>query len=85
MPKPTRPAADPFDQAGRLLAARFGEVGDHHAGALAGERQGRRTADAVRGTRHEGDLAREFPVLIVCHRPLPLGKSTLICLCFIRG
>src|SRR5207302_1025597 len=55
-----------------LLVALLGDVGDHHARSLAGERQGRRTADAVRGPGHERDLAREIPLLVDWHRPLRL-------------
>src|SRR5437660_4996363 len=43
-PDGERPAALLLDHANRLLVARLGHIGDHHAGPLAGERQRRRAA-----------------------------------------
>ncbi len=66
-PDGERPAAGLFDHAGRFLIALFPNIGDHHAGALAGERQRRGAADAVRCSGHERDFTRVAPVLVRCH------------------
>ena len=66
-PHGDRPPALLLDQAGRLPVALLGHVGGHHAGPLAGERQRRRAADAVRGPGHERHLSCEAPIRIRCH------------------
>jgi hypothetical protein len=42
-----------------VLTALVGHVGDDDVGALTGEREGGRAADAARCAGHERDLARE--------------------------
>src|SRR5204863_7262635 len=54
-----RAAALMLDQAGRLLIALVGYIGDDHARTLPGERQRRRPADAARPAGDECDLACE--------------------------
>ena len=62
-----RPPAEFFDQARRVLNALFRDVGDHHAGALARERQRRGAADAAPCPGYKRNLSRVASVLIRCH------------------
>ena len=52
------------DHAGRLLVALIGDIGEHYAGALSGERHCRCAAHAAARAGHEGDSASEAFVRI---------------------
>lgn len=62
-----RPPASLLDRAGRLSVALLADVGNHHAHSCAGERQGRRPANAARGPGDRGHLARETSAHFRCH------------------
>jgi hypothetical protein len=64
-----RLAAEVLDHAGCFLVAVVGHVGDHDAGALAGERQGRSAADPAGRAGHERDLGLRHRVRNSTIRP----------------
>ena len=73
-PDGERAPAEFFDHAGCFLIPPFGNITHHHARALAGKRQRRRTADAGRRAGEERRLPRECSVLIRrSHSLLPLA------------
>jgi hypothetical protein len=60
-------SAEFLDHVRRFPVALLRRVGDHHAGALACERQRRRTADATLRPGYERNLSLVASVLIRCH------------------
>ena len=78
-PDRERPPAGLLDHAGRFLVALLRNIGDHHAGALARERQRRGAADAVRCPGHERDLPGETSFLVrQCPAPVRFARLTAI-------
>jgi hypothetical protein len=71
-PDRERPPAGLFDHAGRFPVALFRNIGDHHVGALARERQRRGAADAAPRSGHKRDLSCEASILC-CHLLLLLA------------
>src|SRR5438309_2033556 len=68
-----RMPAEILDHAGCFLIILFGNVSHYHARALAGKRQRRRAADAVRCTGHERDLSCEVSFSVCIHLSAPFG------------
>ena len=67
-------AAGLLDQACRLGVGLLVDVGDHHAGALTGERLGGGAADACGGSGDEGDLAGEAVPVGAGHGGVPFSR-----------
>src|SRR5439155_5260535 len=59
-----RPPAEFLDHAGRFRVALFRNIGNHHTGALASERQRCGTSDAVPCSGHERNLSCEASIVV---------------------
>src|SRR5436190_12148127 len=72
-----RTPAEFFDHARRLVVVVFRNIGDHHAGALARERQRRSATDAVRCAGHKGSPSCERSILVNSHSCSSVSLSYL--------